>query len=354
MSNSQLDAYFHTDPNFNTPERLSTGLAQFRLFDNGCEQKSGALLAHVGTANSARDIDQIRIALGESKISYLGFSYGTFLGAEYAHLFPTHVRVFALDGAVDPNQSYSAIALTQSAGFQQDYQDFLTSCVNQGSSCPIYNGGNPGALVSSFLARVEANPISIQGRSFGYSEAITGILAGMYDPSSWSILAQAVASANKGNVIALLYFNDNYLERSNNGTYSNALEANIAINCLDYSAPTTVAAYQQLATQLAQVSPLFGSISAWSPCIYWPVPANPPAGNLAAPGATPILIISGTRDPATPLSWGQNLHREIPGSLLMIRNGDGHTSYSQSTCVSTKVDAYLVQLKAPADGTVCT
>jgi len=354
LNNPQLDAYFHTDPNFTTPDKLSAGLAEFRLFDNGCEQHSGSLLAHIGTADSARDIDQIRMALGESKISYLGFSYGTYLGAEYAHLFPTHVRVFALDGAVDPNQSYSAVALTQTAGFQQDYEDFLTSCIKQGSSCPIYNNGNPGALVTSFLARVESNPISVHGRSFGFSEALTGILAGMYDPSSWSVLAQAIASADSGSVIALLYFNDNYLERNNDGTYSNALEANIAINCVDYAAPTTVAAYAQLATQLAQISPLFGAISAWSPCIYWPVPANPLPGNLSAPGAPPILIISGTHDPATPLSWGQNLHREIPGSLLMIRNGDGHISYDQSECVSSQVDRYLVQLKPPADGATCS
>ena len=354
LSNTQLDAYFHTDPNVNTPAKLSTELAAFRLLDNGCEQQSGSLLPHIGTEDSARDIESIRLALGEPKISYLGFSYGTFLGAEYAHLYPTHVRVFVLDGAVDPNQSYSAVALTQTAGFQQDYQDFLSACVNQGEACPIYNGGDPGGLVTSFLASVEANPISIHGRSFGFSEAITGILAGMYDPSSWSVLEQAIANANNGSVVGLLYFNDNYLERDNSGSYSNALEANVAINCLDYASPTTVQPYQQLAARLATLSPLFGAISAWSPCIYWPVAPNPPPGNLTAPGATPILIVSGTHDPATPLSWGQNLHQEIPGSLLMIRNGDGHISYNQSTCVSSAVDKYLIQLKAPADGTTCS
>jgi pimeloyl-ACP methyl ester carboxylesterase len=354
LDGPQLDEYFHTDPNVNTPAKLNAELAQFHLFDNGCQQQSGYLLPHIGTADSARDIEAIRMALGEPKISYLGFSYGTFLGAEYAHLYPTHVRVFVLDGAVDPNQSYSAVALTQTAGFQQDYQDFLTHCINQGTTCPIYNGGNPGSLISGFLGRVEAGPVAVKGRSFGFSEAITGILAAMYSPDDWDSLANAIANANGGNVLGLLYFNDSYLERNNDGTYSNALEANIAINCVDYASPSNVQAYQQLATQLNAVSPLFGSISAWSPCIYWPVKANPPPGDLSAPGAPPILIISGTHDPATPLSWGENLHHEIPGSLFMIRNGDGHISYDQSSCVSSAVDTYLIQLKAPADGKTCS
>ena len=353
FNSSQLDAFFHLDPNLNTPERLAAGLQEFHTFDDACVAHSGNLLKHISTEDSARDIDQIRQALGETQISYLGFSYGTFLGAVYAHFFPTHVRIWVLDGAVDPYQTYSGVAITQTTGFQQDYTDFLAHCVSQGAGCPIYNGGNPGALIDNFLARVETNPIPLGSRSLGLSEASTGLLAAMYDPSSWNDLEDAIALANRGSAAVLMEFNDSYVERNPDGTYSNSLEANIAINCVDYAAPTTVEAYQSLAAQLTAISPHFGNISAWSPCIYWPVPPVQLPPNLTAPGAPPILIISGTHDPATPLSWGQNLHSQIAGSIFITRNGDGHISYDKSTCIRNYVDNYLISKTPPPNGASC-
>ena len=353
LGNSQLDALFHIDPNFNTPDRVTTGLAAYQAFVNGCEQHSGSLLPHVSTEDSTRDIEQIRLALGETKISYLGFSYGTFLGALYAHMYPTHLRAIALDGAVDPNQTYAATAIAQTTGFEKDYQDYLAHCVTEKTQCAIYNSGNPGGLVDNLLAGLEARQIPVGTRSLGPSEALTGLLAGMYDPGYWDILSNALASANLGIGNALLELNDSYVERDASGNYTNTIEANLAINCVDYQTPKTTAAYQQLATQLAAISPHFGAVSAWSPCIYWPVPASPEVGNLSATGAPSVLIVSGTRDPATPLSWGQSLHSEIPGSTFLVRNGDGHVSYDKSTCAQGYIDAYLLTITLPPAGATC-
>jgi hypothetical protein len=149
---------------------------------------------------------------------------------------------------------------------------------------------------------------------------------------------------------------DFYLARNADGTYDNETDANLAVNCLDRAVPTDIAAYDQLGPSYAQVSPLFGPAFQYSnlACAYWPVKSTGKPGPLTAVGAPPILLIGGTGDPATPYAWAQAVNRQLAGSVLLTRNGNGHTSYDASQCAHAATDDYLINLTLPAAGTICS
>jgi len=347
-----LDQLNHEVPAPSDAADIATLEAGAKELDAGCAAHSGALLAHVSTADAARDMDEIRAALGDAKLTYLGFSYGTLLGATYASLYPTHVRALSLDGAIDPALDEATISFDQAAGFERDLDDFLADCSAEGARCPFQPNGAPSlrAAFDAITARIAAHPLpGSGGRTVGPGEAFTGIIAPLYDDAEWPTLAQALADAQAGDGRLLLAENDLYLDRSSNGTYDNEEVANIAVTCLDQP-PFTVAQIEAQAAAAAKVSAYFGPPLAWSelPCTYWPVPATGRPGPLRAPGAPPILVVGSTGDPVTPYAWAQALARELGSGVLVTRHGDGHAAYPFSACVRAIEDAYLVSLQIPS------
>jgi len=167
-----------------------------KTFDAGCEAHSGSLLPFLSTIDAARDMDQIRIALGEPKLTYLGFSYGTFLGSTYANLYPDKVRALVLDGAVDATLPYTASLAAQAQSFAGAFGRFLADCASR-PSCPFYNNGRPGSAYDALMAAIDAGslPATASGdpRRVGPGEALTGVIAALYEQSSWPVLAQALA-----------------------------------------------------------------------------------------------------------------------------------------------------------------
>jgi hypothetical protein len=188
------------------------------------------------------------------------------------------------------------------------------------------------------------------------SLAIIGIITPLYDPSTWTYLDQGLTGASQGNGSLLLQFSDLYLARHADGSYDNENDANYAINCLDRPVPSDVAAYDQLGAQYSAASAILGPAEQYSNlvCAYWPVPAKGQVGPLTADGAPPILLVGGTNDPATPYTWAQAVSRQIPNSVLLTRQGNGHVSYDKSQCAQNAEDAYLISLTLPLPGTVCT
>jgi pimeloyl-ACP methyl ester carboxylesterase len=347
-----LDQLNHLPPAPSTPADLAAVEAGVKQLDAGCEARSGTLLPHVSTADAARDMDSIRAAVGDAKLTYLGFSYGTLLGATYASLFPTHVRALTLDGAIDPSLSDGAIALAQAAGFQADFDDFLADCASQGSSCPFHTDGAPSlqAAFDTLMAKIAADPLpGAGGRTVGAGEAFTAVIAPLYDRGQWSTLAQELGDAQAGHGALMLAENDTYLERSGNGTYANEEVADTAVSCVDQPG-LTVSGYQSLAAEAAKVSSYFGPPLAWGtfPCAYWPVPAEGAAGPLHAPGAPPILVVGSTGDPVTPYAWAEALAAQLGSGVLVTRHGDGHAAYPYSACTRSIEDAYLVSLTVPS------
>ena len=258
FSGPELDALYQLDPTPETEAERQAVIDATEAFDKACEAHSGKLLPHMTTADAARDMDQIRAALGEPKLTYLGFSYGTFLGTVYAGLFPTHVRALVLDGAVDPTLSSDEQGITQAAGFQQALDSFLADCASN-RKCSFYNGGQPGPAFDALMKKIDAEPLPASAlndpRPVGLWLAITGVAAALYSRQGWGYLAQALALAQNGDGSILLLLADQYYERQPDGTYNNLFSVFWAVGCTDYVNSPDVAHYESLIPEYEKVAP---------------------------------------------------------------------------------------------------
>lgn len=357
LSDKDLDTWvaFEADPN-----SASSVLEQDRLAKNfaaGCVARTGAsLLAHVSTLDTARDLDVLRAAIGDTKLTYIGASYGTFLGAIYAQLFPTHIRALVLDGALDPAASAGELDSVQAQGFEVALASYIASCITS-SNCPL--GTSMSAAepkLDAWITELRSVPVpGSGGRTLTSALAIGGVAAALYSPNRWSLLTSALSSAMNGHPDALLQLSDTIDGRNGDGTYDNLIESNAAINCVDRAGlGPNIQAYAQAAAGGAKDGATFGEYIDWGDeaCADWPVAPEMSAGPVTAVGAPPILVIGTLRDPATPYPWAQALAKELGGPLLTY-NGDGHTAFLRSACVDTVVKSYLVSLQVPAAGTVC-
>jgi len=322
-----------------------------------CEQHSGELLPFVGTVDAAKDMDAIRAAVGDERLSYLGYSYGTLLGATYASLFPDRVRALVLDGAVDPGLAPVAATEVQARGFQSALEAFLADCGRQGQTCRWQPGGDLLAAYRRLADRVRATPMRTAdpARPLTLSLLQTGVAAALYRRDSWPILAQALSRAEGGDATVLLRLADLLQERHEDGTYSSLVASNTAVNCRDAASPLGLTPYVDSYRRLQTAAPDFASfaLSGYT-CAIWPArPAVEPPP-LTVRGAPPILVVGTTGDPATPFSEAVGLTGRIAGAVLLTRQGDGHTGYDASQCVRAKVDAYLLDpASIPPPGTVC-
>jgi pimeloyl-ACP methyl ester carboxylesterase len=353
-SGAQLDAFVAVDP---TPDTLAEHAALVRSsreFANACFRRNGDYLEHVGTIDAARDMDVLRAALGDTKLTYYGGSYGTYLGAKYAQLFPHRIRAMVLDGALDPRQPTTAENRVQAIGFETDLRDFLSNCVHS-SSCPFPSSNAEGGL-DQLQAHIDAHPLAVGSRHLGPGEFFEGLALGLYSTSYWSTLRQALSDAENGDGRLLLAFSDALTERHSDGSYSNLIESNLAINCIDRPSPRNVSTYDAAARAFAKAAPHFGEPIAYGslPCAFWKVPPVEQAHAVTAVGAPPIVVIGTTRDPATPYVWAKALARQLSSGVLVTYNSDGHTAYEHgNSCIVGAVNAYLNRLVVPRNGLRC-
>ncbi|HYS96925.1 MAG TPA: alpha/beta hydrolase [Candidatus Dormibacteraeota bacterium] len=352
----QEDEYLAIDSVLDDPGEKQTAIQADKEFAAGCQRRSGDLLPFMDSASTARDMDQIRLAVGDSRLTYLGFSYGTYIGQWYAHLFPTHVRALSLDGVVDPTVPANESLRGQVIGFEENLKAFLADCRSR-STCGYARSGDPGTKLTALMARLDGTPLHVGGRQLTRTLAMTGLLVTLYDQSLWRYLDQALTAADGGDGRILLLLADAYNHRNADGTYANLFNGAFhSTYCLDFPVPTDIAAYDKLGPAFAKASPLFGPWSQYSnlQCALWPVKPKNQQGALTVSGAPPILLVGGTNDPATPYADAQSVNRQIAGSVLLTRHGNGHTSYDSSPCAHAAEDAYLISLTLPAAGTVCS
>ena len=356
IDGAQLDNYLSLDTVLDDPQEKQAAIKATKDFADGCQKRSGDLLPFMDSASTARDMDQIRVAVGDEKLTYLGFSYGTYIGQWYAHLFPTKIRALSLDGIVDPTVSANDSLLGQVVGFEQNLQAFLANC-RSSSSCGYGRTGDPGTKLLALMQRLDTNPIKVGGRDLTRALAMTGVLVTLYDQSLWRYLDQALTAAENGDGRILLLLADAYNHRNADGTYSNLFNGAFhAAYCLDWPVPTDIADYDKLGPSFTKASALFGPWSQYAnlQCAYWPVKPKNAQGPLTVQGAPPILLVGGTNDPATPYQESVAVSKQIQGSVLLTRQGNGHTSYDSSSCAHAAEDAYLISLRLPAQGTVCS
>jgi len=365
LSPTGLVAYLALPPAPTNPASLRLLVTATRSFVAGCERSVPAdVLAHLSTREVAKDMNRLRQALGQSKLTYLGFSYGTYLGALYAEQFPHRVRAMVLDGAVDPALGTDQLDAEQAASFEHDLDAFFSWCQTvSAQSCPLETTGGAAADYHRLIHELSTGrtipadlPADIIGPStvdLGVAE--TGVLSALYSVSDWPDLARGISQALDGDGEILAALALQYLGLQPNGTYSNIVSADTAVSCLDRPTPSSLSAYEALADKLGAADPDFGAAEAWSTlaCLYWPFrPVGRPAP-IHAPGTPTILVVGSTGDPATPYSWAVALAHQLDHARLLTRDGDGHTAYFFSACIQHDVDAYLLDLTLPPPATVC-
>jgi pimeloyl-ACP methyl ester carboxylesterase len=355
LDRAGLSQWFHGDAAPPTAAGFQAMVGLDRTFAAGCAAQSSAELPYVSTADAAKDMDVLRAALGDSRLTYMGFSYGTLLGATYAGLFPTQVRAMVLDGALDPALPPMAAAEQQAGAIEDQLQQFFAACA-ESQKCPWKPGGDLNMAYQALVAQARANPLPAQhtSRRVGPSELLYGTAITLYSTSTWNDLAVALQAASQGDGTDFLQLFDVYTGRRPDGSYNNLFEANAAINCLQAPSPS-LAALSAAVPAARAAAPVFGQLNldSQAQCAVWPIPATGTVGPIRAAGSAPIVVVGSTGDPVTPYRWAQSLARELANAVLLTRVGLGHTAYRSSPCIRSWVDRYLITLATPPQGTRC-
>ncbi|HEY2733594.1 MAG TPA: alpha/beta hydrolase, partial [Polyangiales bacterium] len=355
---STLQTLIATDPSPDSDAEWSALEQASKTFADECAQNSAAILPYLGTPNVARDMDRVRESLGEDKLYYLGFSYGTEIGAWYAELFADRVGALVLDGAVDLKLSSLELSLAQGQGFELALSDYFAWCSATPSRCSWAQNKVPADEFTRLTMSIDAKPLPAprSDRPAGPGEFAIAVIAPLYaGEDGWVELSSALAAAESGSGDQIISIADNYLERATDGSYGNITEAYDAVTCLDNADPSVDVVRGQ-ADHFAMLAPNFGvtSLTGLFVCSDWSVQGKdlpPPKGV----GAAPIVVIGTTDDPATPYSWAQALSQELDSAVLLTAEGEGHTAYLRgNSCIDDAVNAYFLSGKVPADGTRCS
>jgi pimeloyl-ACP methyl ester carboxylesterase len=301
-------------------------------------------------------MDRLRQALDEEQVTYLGYSYGTTLGSTYAELFPDRVRAMVLDAAVDPDADRLADAEAGAKAFEAGFDAFAKNCTGLIAGCPL--GAEPRQYVERLLGEADTTPIpsSERGetRKATAGVVLTAIQAALYNTESWPQLAQSLKAALEGDAKGLFTLADDYTGRLEDDSYSNLLDANVAINCADTEETFEASEVRDLAAEWDAKYPLFGAGAATGlyTCSVWEAERTPLPERDAA-GSDPIVVIGNTGDPVTPLPGAKDLAADLESAVLLTWQNSGHTAYPRNGCINDAVNAYLVNLEVPMDGLTC-
>lgn len=360
FNDAETDANYASDSKPDNEAEFQSAIAETKKFVQKCLNKNEHLTSF-STANAARDMDILRQALGEEKLNYMGKSYGTYLGALYASLFPNNIGRMILDGAVDPTISNFEQTKTQAVGFDNALQAFIADCIKL-SSCPLPRDQKLATEKLLALWKSAAtNPLPVKDknekRTVSESLLVLGTASALYDSyEGWPDLRQAIKEAVAGYADTYLELADLYSGRQPDGTYaSNEFDSGAIIDCLDFGDNRSVRQLQRDTIAITAAAPVFGPYIGLSglTCKYLTTPP-PVQVSKTRTGAT-IMIIGTTGDPATPYAWAQGLARLLPNSRLLTYVGDGHTAQGRgSACIDDAVDAFYLAGKLPVKDLRCT
>lgn len=333
---------------------LETAVADFTA---ACEAEHGDVLPHISTQDTVRDLDRAVDAVDDPKLTYLGFSYGTYIGALYADFFPDRVRALALDGAVDPELTALDANLEQAAGFERSLNAFFADCADD-PGCDFHNDGDPASAFDELVASIDRDPPEVDGRTLSPNEFELGVAEPLYlGERGWSALAAALTALAAGDPEPMFALSDRYTDRRPDGTHvGGILQPFWAIGCVDGEGIGEPEDLPALEDRFRAAAPRFGVSFLYSAlmCALWPAEAAPDPNPLDASGAPPLLVLGTSGDPATPFQWAEALADVLePSSVLVAVEGEQHTAYFESRCAQEIVHRYLVDLEVPDSGTRC-
>jgi pimeloyl-ACP methyl ester carboxylesterase len=343
-----------------SPEGVERINNKTKQFVQRCVDKVGKeFLANVGTANVVKDLDAIRVAVGDEKLTYLGYSYGTRIGGEYAEQFPQNVRAMVLDGAIDPNADPIEADIRQAAAFQQAFDDFAADCAKD-PSCPL--GTDPTKAVDIYKSMVDPlveKPAKTEDpRGLAYSDALVGTILPLYSPSIWRNLTEGLIELKEGHGDMLLRLSDVYMGRDPEGRYDNGTDVRVAVNCVDQPPVTDRAKIVEEDRRAREVAPFmsYGEFTGHAPlgtCAFWPVPPTSQPHELSVKDLPPILVVSTTNDPATPYEAGVILAKQLGGTLVTYEGTQHTVVFQGNKCIDDIAAKYLIDVTVPPPDTRC-
>jgi pimeloyl-ACP methyl ester carboxylesterase len=351
FAGEQMDVYTEMDMSPDNDQEDRALQDSNRKFGESCLQQSGALLQHVSTEETVRDLDLLRHLVGDRKLNYFGASYGTEIGAYYAHFFPGRAGRLVLDGAVSltPDDEIS-----QAQGFERALADFADWCVKE--SCRLGDSQQEVlSAITDLWDSLDSSPLEVGNRVLTQTLGVTAVIQVLYDDEEgWRLLAQALLLAiTEDNGQGLLYFADQYNVRDDQGTFGQLNYGFPAVRCLD-NADEGIAEAKQDAIDDARMAPVIGPyIGLDYTCPLWPVKAHKPPKKITGEGTPPIIVIGNTGDSATPYEYAVDMADQLESGVLITYRGHGHLSYRRSACVRELVIGYLTKEKVPKDGAKC-
>lgn len=359
VTNAFEDKHLYVDDTPDTPEEQALKDDAHTGFIDGCKQKYGDTLRFYSTANTARDIDAIRVALGDDQISFLGVSYGTYLGATYASMFPDRVRAMVLDSAFEPNgdtvdQQYE----TQLIGFEGAFNNWIKWCQTD-STCE-FTATDVGARWDALKQQLDDHPIpGTDGRLANNATMESATTEALYSKSDWPVLAQALATAEKGDPAGIFALADANAGRNADGTFTTLNQSFPVIRCASGIGPPMPSDPEAVAAAMRAAAPRLGKdttaqdvTSEVQDCTTLVGHVDPV--KVSYTGKGPIVVVGGSNDPATPIRWAQKMTGELgPNTRLVTFTGEGHGQLLASTCVTDIEGALLTKLTLPGTGTKC-
>ena len=340
-----VDDFLANDPDPDTDAEQEAIDEDAETVADDCATASPGLAANVGTDSVARDLEAIRMALGEDQLTYMGFSYGTLIGLRYLALFPTTARAVVLDGVVDPTEGFTDWLTNQTIAIDASITRAFEACTTT-SNCPV---DDLAATYDEVQKEVERAPIPAgDGSELGPAELQTGAVYASYEPSLWPDLAHALADAADGDGEGMLRMAQGYYDFGGFAAYA-------AVECLDSPHPTGSEEYRTFANGLRKLSPRIGGSVANEllPCAYWSTPPDPIVGPVSAEGSGPVLVLGNRGDAATPYASSVKVAGMLANGHLVSNDGEGHTSYGRSSCVDDAVHEYLIDLTVPSKDPDC-
>ena len=361
-----------TSQPFPTPFNLDLPalLAKDQRYLHRCLVLNGAdILSHVSTAETSRDMDVLRKAVGDQKLTYFGYSYGTFLGATYAALFPNRFRALVLDGPLDADEYLSDPlkgSNEQTAAFERELSRFFRACAAHEDQCLNFGqGDDPEDAYDALIDRANATPIPALGytpdpRPVDGDDINAVAVIAMYAKQSWPFFAEvlAAADANDGTLVRALVDEAFYGRDPDTGTFDPITDRFFAIYGAEAHWPSDIGTYVREGEQAWGMFNHFYSNHGYTELNFglWPAKARDAYDgpfHVKASAPTP-LVVATTYDPATPYRGALKLVRTLGNARLLTMRGDGHTAYGgNSPCIDDAVNAYLLEGDLPAPGTSC-
>ena len=352
-----------------------TWIRSDRALARACAERGGPILDHMSTANVARDLDLLRRAVGDAKLTYAGYSYGSYLGATYANLFPGKVRALVVDGVLDPvawstGRGDQARRLPFSTRLRSDQgalatlNEFFRLCDAGGETC-AFSEGNPKRRYARLAERLLREPVQLPDEGGGtftvtYADLVGFTLGVMYDPGFWpdfAVILQDLWELTSPQAAAAglraLRARLGILQQED---YPNFIEGSPGVFCSETDNPANVGAWSSAARASDRRFPYFGRPWTWISSVCEPWPGRDEdryAGPWNRTTANPVLVVGNLFDPATRYQGAVTVDRLLPRSRLLTLAGWGHTSLSLSSCVDRYVNRYLLTSRVPPKGTVC-